>query len=99
MLNNRMRIIGLAERNRLPAAYGSRLFAEGGGLLSYGANLVELFRHAAIYVDKILKGAKPADLPVEQPMRFELVVNLKTAKALGLTFPPSILIRADQVIQ
>ena len=72
---------------------------EAGGLMSYGTNLPELFRYGATYVDKILKGAKPADLPVEQPMRFELVINMKTAKALGITFPPSILIRADHIIQ
>jgi putative ABC transport system substrate-binding protein len=98
-LAQRTRTVALAAKSRLPAVYGLREEAEAGGLMSYGANLAALYRRAAAYVDKILKGAKPADLPVEQPMRFELVVNLKTAKALGLSFPPSILIRADQVIQ
>ncbi len=95
----RTRIVGLAAKTRLPAMYGLTGFAEAGGLMTYGANNPDLHRRAATYVDKILKAAKPADLPVEQPTRFELVVNMKTAKALGLTFPPSILIRADQVIQ
>jgi len=93
------RIVALAAKKRLPAMYGQRDFVDAGGLMSYGANFADLFRRAATYVDKILKGAKPADLPVEQPTRFELVINQKTAKALGLTFPPSILIRTDQVIQ
>ena len=74
-------------------------YAEAGGLLSYGTDYLDLFRRAATYVDKIIKGAKPADLPVEQPTKFELVVNLKTAKLLGLTIPPSLLLRADQVIE
>ncbi len=93
------RIADLAARNRLAAISDYREFASAGGLMSYGPSLLAFFRRAAVYVDKILKGAKPADLPVEQPMRFELVINMKTAKALGLTFPQTILIRADQVIQ
>jgi putative ABC transport system substrate-binding protein len=89
----------LALKHRLPAASMETGFAEAGGLLSYGPNVPDSHRRAAIYVDKILKGAKPADLPVEQPTTFELVVNLRTAKALGLTIPPSVLVRADRVIQ
>jgi len=89
----------LAVQHRLPSIGGTRSFAEAGGLLAYGPNLPDLYRRAAIYVDKILKGAKPADLPIEQPTKFEFVINLKTAKALGLTIPPSLLARADQVIE
>ncbi len=96
---HRTRIVNVAAKSRLPAMYGLTAFAEAGGLMAYGPNVPDLFRRAATFVDKILKGAKPADLPVEQPTRFELVVNLKTAKALGLTIPQSVLIRADQVIQ
>ena len=96
---HRTRVADLAVKNRLPAVYGVRAHAEAGGLMAYGVNLADLSKRAATYVDKILKGAKPADLPVEQPTRFELVVNLKTAKALGLTIPQSVLLRADQVIE
>ena|SRR5215475_3206605 len=97
--SHRRTIVHLATKARLPAAYGVTTYAEAGGLIVYSANLFDLYRRAAIYVDKILKGAKPADLPVEQPTTFELVINLKTAKALGLTIPPSLLARADQVIE
>ncbi len=97
--SQRRRIVDLAARSGLPAMYFRKEFVEAGGLMSYATNVADVERRAAYYVDKILKGAKPADLPVEQPTRFELVVNMKTAKALGLTFPQSILVRADQVIQ
>ncbi len=98
-LNNRARIVQLGLAKNLPVVSASRLFPQAGALASYGTNLSALYKHAAVFVDKILKGAKPGDLPVEQPTTFELVINLKTAKALGLTIPPSLLGRADEVIQ
>src|SRR5438477_11787490 len=97
--SHRARLADLAARSRLPAAYGVRESVEAGGLMSYGPSFLDLYRRSAAYVDKILKGAKPADLPVEQPMKFELVLNLKTAEALGLTIPPLILFQADEVIR
>jgi len=96
---NRTQIVSFAQKNRLPSMYPTKEYVDSGGLMSYGPSLVDLLRRAAGYVDKILKGAKPADLPVQQPTKFELVINLKTAKALGLTLPPSLLRRADQVIE
>ena len=98
-ITKRTQIVDFAAKSRLPAIYGVKEFVDVGGLMSYGAHLADLYRRAATYVDKILKGAKPADLPVQQPTRFEFVINLKTAKALGLTIPQSVLIRADQVIE
>ncbi len=95
---HRTRLADLAAKNHLPAMYGLVTHVEAGGLISYGTNYADLFRRAAHYVDKILKGAKPADLPVERPTKFELVINLKTAKAISITIPPSILYRADKVI-
>ena len=95
----RRRLIELAAKNGLPTAYPAREYVDAGGLMSYGADLADLHRRAAFYVDKIVRGAIPSDLPIEQPTKFELVINLKTAKALGLTIPQSLLLRADAVIQ
>ena len=98
-LTHRDRILDFAVRTRLPVMYERREYVDAGGLMSYGVSFRDNFRRAAAFVDKILKGAKPADLPVEQPMKFEFVINLKTAKALGLTIPPTLLFQADEVIQ
>jgi putative ABC transport system substrate-binding protein len=99
MFVHRKAVIDLAAAHRIPAIYEQQVFVEPGGLMSYGVNASEMQRRAAVYVDKILRGTKPGDLPVEQPTKLELVINLKTAKALGLTIPPSLLLRADQVIE
>ena len=99
LLAHRARIVAFAARQRLPAMYSYKEFVEAGGLISYAPSYPDMFKRSAAYVDKILKGANPADLPVEQPTKFELVINLKTAKALGLTIPPSVLLRADHIIQ
>jgi putative tryptophan/tyrosine transport system substrate-binding protein len=92
-------IITLAARNNLPAVYAFRFFAAGGGLMSYGVDVADLYRRAASYIDRILKGGKPAEMPVQSPDKYELVINLKTAKALGLTVPQTLLYRADEVIE
>jgi len=97
--SDRTQVVDLAVKNRLPATYNVADFVEAGGLMSYGVSFVDLYRRAATYVDKILKSAKPADLPVEQPTKFELVINLKAAKQIGLTIPPNVLVRADRVIK
>jgi putative ABC transport system substrate-binding protein len=97
--SHRAQIAQLAAKGRLPAIYATSGYADAGGLMSYGPNLAGLYRRAAVYVDKILKGAKPADLPVETPTKFELVINLKTAKQIGLTIPESVLYRVDRVIK
>ncbi len=97
--SHRRQLVELAVKHQLPAMYGAREFVDAGGLISYGPDYPDLYRRSATYLDKIFRGAKPADLPVEQPTKFELVINLKTAKALGLTIPPSLLLRADQVTE
>ncbi|HSC42033.1 MAG TPA: ABC transporter substrate binding protein, partial [Candidatus Binatia bacterium] len=97
--SNRKPIVDIAAKNRLPAIYYTAEWVESGGLLTYGANFPDLFRRAATYVDKILKGAKPGELPVEQARKFELIVNLKAAKEIGLSIPPNVLARADRVIR
>ena len=99
LIPHRQEIVALAAKHRLPVAYGYGDFPVAGGLMSYGVSLPDLFRRAAVYVDKILKGAKPADLPVEQPTKFVFVINLKAAKQIGLTIPPNLLARADRVIR
>jgi putative ABC transport system substrate-binding protein len=95
----RARIVDLAVKHRLPAMYPNSEYVEMGGLMSYAADIIAMFRRSATYVDKVLKGAKPADLPVEQPTKFELIINLKTAKQIGVKIPPQVLARADKVIK
>jgi putative ABC transport system substrate-binding protein len=98
-VGQRARIVEFAAEHRLPAIYESSDFVDAGGLMSYGPNISDLFRRAATYVDKILRGATPADLPIEQPAKFEMVLNMRAAKALGISFPPSILLRADRLVE
>jgi putative ABC transport system substrate-binding protein len=97
--NNQKRIAGFALKSRLPSMMSNKDFVDAGGLMSYAADQADIYRRVAYFVDRILKGAKPADLPVEQPTKFELVINLKTAKQIGLTIPPNVLVRADRVIR
>ncbi len=99
MLTNQTRIVGLALKSRLPSTYNTREAVDAGGLMYYGADQADIYRRVAYYVDRILKGAKPSDLPVEQPTKFEFVINLKTAKQIGVTIPPNVLARADRVIR
>ena len=99
LVAHRKKLVDSAERSRLPVIYSGTGFVEAGGLMSYGPSNADNYRRAAIYVDKILKGAKPADLPVEQPTKFEFIINLKAAKQIGLTIPPNVLVRADKVIK
>ena len=99
MYGHRPLLLDFVAKNRIPAIFNWRDFVEAGALIGYGPSIADLYRRAATYVDKILKGAKPGELPIEQPQRFELVVNLRTAKALGITIPPSVLVRADQIIE
>lgn len=99
LLSNRARVADFAVKGRIPTMYYASDYVKDGGLMSYGVNTIDLFRRAASYVDKIVKGANPGDLPVEQPTRFEFVVNLRSAKAIGLTVPPAVLVRADEVIE
>jgi putative ABC transport system substrate-binding protein len=97
--SRRTQVVELAAKNRLPVIYNVAAFVEAGGLMTYSVSIVDLYRRAAIYVDRILKGDKPADLPVEQPAKFEFIINLKAAKQIGLTIPPNVLARADRVIK
>jgi putative ABC transport system substrate-binding protein len=99
MNNNQKRTIGFALKSRLPSMYGNKEAVDAGGLMSYGADQADSYRRVAYYVDRILKGAKPADLPVEQPTKFEFVINLKTAKQIGVTIPPEVLARANRLIK
>ena len=99
LFSQRTRVAELAAKSRVPVVYAQPEYVEAGGLMSYGTSITDLYRRAATYVDKILKGAKPAELPIEQPTKFELVINLKTAKQIGLTIPPNVLARADKVIR
>ncbi|HVH91954.1 MAG TPA: ABC transporter substrate binding protein, partial [Candidatus Acidoferrum sp.] len=99
LISHRTQVVDLVAKSRLPAIYNMAEFVEAGGLMTYGPSITDLSRRAATYVDKILKGAKPADLPVEQPKKFEFIINLKAAKQIGLTIPPNVLVRADKVIK